>query len=210
VAKHDKGSAPDLREAPTVDRLIDQLSPLGKAVAPAAPSLPPPLPSISIRPPAPKPRLRFRPIAAPSGPVLVWMCVGLGVALAVALAKWPYARDCGWRLGFYIYAVGMLVVAGVWGVLISWKSRLGFAHSVALATMLWGLALAAQTFLPRVGYAKVQAGWACVVPPSDSRRTEMETAPAPEVPAEDATLPVAPPEPTAPPATTLAGTGISR
>src|SRR3989442_15194056 len=59
-------------------------------------------------------------------------------------------------------AVGTVVVAGLWGARVSWQSRLGFAHIVALGTILWGLALTGQEVLPRVGYARARAVWRCV------------------------------------------------
>jgi hypothetical protein len=101
---------------------------------------------------------------------VAWLCVGLGVLLGIALPYWPYARNCGWGLLFYVFAVGMVVVAGIWGLLISWKSRLGFAHAVALGTMLWGLTLTAQTVLPRVGYTRIPLTWTCPVAPSNNSR----------------------------------------
>ena len=45
--------------------------------------------------------------------------------------------------------------------LVSWKSRIGFAHAIAVSTMIWGLALTAHEVLPRVGYAKVRLAWRC-------------------------------------------------
>jgi hypothetical protein len=92
---------------------------------------------------------------------LAWTCIGLGVALDIALPYWPYGRACGWSLILYMCAVGMVLVAGIWGLLISWKSRLGFAHVVSLATLLWAIALTAEVVLPRIGYAKVAATWWC-------------------------------------------------
>ena len=40
-------------------------------------------------------------------------------------------------------------------------SRLGFAHVIAVCTIIWGLALTAQEVLPRIGYAKVRLAWRC-------------------------------------------------
>jgi hypothetical protein len=53
------------------------------------------------------------------------------------------------------------VVAGIWAAHVSWRSRLGFAHVIAVATIIWGLALTAQEVLPRVGYAKERLAWRC-------------------------------------------------
>jgi len=95
----------------------------------------------------------------------VWMirgCVALGVLLGAVMPAWPYGHACGWGLIFYAMSVGVLVSAGVWGLIITWTSRLSLAHTIALGTLLWGLALSAQIVLPRVGYAASQATWTCV------------------------------------------------
>jgi hypothetical protein len=52
-------------------------------------------------------------------------------------------------------------VAGVWGARVSWRSRVGLAHIVAVSTIIWGLALTAHEVLPRVGYAKTRLAWRC-------------------------------------------------
>lgn len=144
--------ANDARAADTVDDLISELRPLGRTIAPVA------TPTGSARP-----RSRLRPIRPPMRAWMVWSCVALGVLLGAALPEWPYAHSCGWGLSFYLFSVGVLVVAGVWGQLIAWKSRLAFAHTIALATMIWGLALTANVVLPRVGYAKSAAAWTCQI-----------------------------------------------
>ena len=82
-------------------------------------------------------------------------------ARAPPLPQWPYAKACGWWLSLYMAAVGIVVVAGLWGAHVSWRSRLGFAHVIAVATIIWGLALTAQEVLPRVGYAKERLAWRC-------------------------------------------------
>lgn len=88
-------------------------------------------------------------------------CVILGVLLGVAVPQWPYARACGWWLLLYLFAVEMIVIAGIWGARLTWQRRLGFTHTLALATILWGLILTAHEVLPRVGYARAQAIWFC-------------------------------------------------
>lgn len=91
----------------------------------------------------------------------VWACVGLSVMLGIALPYWPYPQTCGLWLLLYGSAVSMEVVAGIWSARLTWESRLATAHIVALATILWGLALAAVQVLPRVGYANHHADWLC-------------------------------------------------
>lgn len=153
------GEAVNLRDDPqvasTVDDLIHELRPLGRPSPVAVPT-----------PPAgvPRTRPRLRGIPPPKRAVVVRACVSLNVLLGVALTQWPYDHHCGWGLSFYLFAVSVLVVAGVWGLLMTWTSRLPISHTIALGTLLWGLTLSAQVALPRVGYAKMPATWTCPVP----------------------------------------------
>jgi len=91
----------------------------------------------------------------------VWGCVSLGVLLGAALPGWPYDRDCGWWLLLYLSAVSLVVIAGLWGARVSWTGRIGWAHALAVTTIIWGLALTAHEVLPRVGYAKARLAWRC-------------------------------------------------
>ena len=75
---------------------------------------------------------------------VVRMCVGLGVLLGLAMPYWPYPKAGTWWTLFYLFAVGMVVVAGIWSARLTWKTRLGIAHTVALGVLLWGLTLAAE------------------------------------------------------------------
>jgi hypothetical protein len=103
----------------------------------------------------------MRPIKASMSAAGVWSCVALGVLLGAAIPQWPYEKACGPWLGLYMAAVEIVVVAGIWGARVSWKSRLGFAHVIAICTIMWGFALTAQEVLPRIGYAKVRMAWRC-------------------------------------------------
>ena len=85
--------------------------------------------------------------------------VGLGAALAVAMPFWPYAKPYSWGLLFYMFAVAMLIVAGVWSARLTWITRLAVAHTLALTIVFWGLTLATVETLPRIGYAKAEATW---------------------------------------------------
>ncbi len=89
--------------------------------------------------------------------------VGLAVALAVGVPFWPYASRCGLWLGGYLASVGVMVVAGAWAAISTWRGRMGRAHFVALLVVAWGAALAAKEVLPRVGYAKdvARTSWTC-------------------------------------------------
>src|SRR2546430_16044719 len=99
-----------------------------------------------------------------------WLRVGLGVLLALGLAAWPYSHQCGLRLIFYMIGVATVVVAGVGSAISSWKRRLGLAHVLSLAVTLWGLALPADIFLPRMGYTTPAGGWVCPQPPGAPAR----------------------------------------
>ena len=100
-------------------------------------------------------------IPVPTRAAVVWMCVGLGVALALAMPFWPYPKACAWWLLFYLFAVAMVVVAGIWAARLTWVTRLGVAHMLALGVVFWGITLAAEETLPRIGYAKSDAAWFC-------------------------------------------------
>jgi hypothetical protein len=90
-----------------------------------------------------------------------WARLALVLALALALPFWPYARACGVGLMLYLGAVATLCAAGVWAAANAWKHRRAAAHVLALAALAWGVALAAREVLPRIGYARVTAGWRC-------------------------------------------------
>ena len=67
----------------------------------------------------------------------------------------PYS----WGLLFYMFAVAMLIVTGVWSARLTWITRLAVAHTLALTIVFWGLTLATVETLPRIGYAKAEATW---------------------------------------------------
>lgn len=93
----------------------------------------------------------------------VWGCVSLGVLLAAAVPAWPYENDCGQWLLLYLSSVSLVIVAGLWGARVSWKGRIGWAHMLAVMTIIWGLALTTQQVLPRepIFYAKTRLAWRC-------------------------------------------------
>lgn len=90
-----------------------------------------------------------------------WVRVLLGAAIAVGVWSWPYAHPCGWSLYGYLAAALVVIVAGVWNILATWKRRMGAAHGVAILVLITGLILAAQAILPRIGYAKQALTWMC-------------------------------------------------
>ncbi len=83
------------------------------------------------------------------GPVtIVRMWVGLGVVYGTAMAFWPYPKTYLWGLVLYLLSLGLVLAAGIWGARLSWQERLGAAHTIALATVLWALVLAAAEIPP--------------------------------------------------------------
>ena len=77
----------------------------------------------------------------------------LAVALAVGMLFWPYAARCGVGLYGYLAATGVVVAAGIWTSVWTWRHRSGRAHLLALLLVVWGAVLGAIEILPRVGYA---------------------------------------------------------
>ena len=106
-----------------------------------------------------------RSVTAPPGgkraTLWTWTQVILGGLLAVGMTQWPYSHGCGIKLFLYLGAAGIVVVAGLWGSLSSWRRRMGLAHSLAMLVVLTGLILVAREVLPRVGYAKQASAWMC-------------------------------------------------
>lgn len=89
----------------------------------------------------------------------------LAIALAVGMLFWPYAARCGVGLYGYLAATGVVVAAGVWTAVWTWRHRAARAHLLALLLVVWGMVLGAIEVLPRVGYATPSAArpaiWAC-------------------------------------------------
>ncbi len=138
------------KEMAEIDKIIDQAPPAPlSAGKPAAPA------------PAGSPPARVAAPVSRGGALSTWLRVGLGVALAVGMTQWPYFYACGTWLFLYLGAVGIVGLSGFWGMVASWRRRMGLAHSVALAVFLWGGVLAAASVLPRIGYAKRAAVWMC-------------------------------------------------
>jgi hypothetical protein len=94
----------------------------------------------------------------------LWARVALALLLGVLMTQWPYAHDCGLRLLGYAGAVLTVLVAGSWIAFVSWRRRNGYAHLLALILAFWGMVLAAEALLPRIGYAAEPAAWQCEGP----------------------------------------------
>jgi len=110
-----------------------------------------------------------RPAPAPQGGAAdgggsrlgTWARVTLGLLLGIGMPLWPYEHGCGVKLFLYFGGILVVVVAGVWSSLSSWKRRMGVAHVLSQLLVIWGLVLAAHVVLPRAGYAKEAATWFC-------------------------------------------------
>jgi len=89
----------------------------------------------------------------------------LAVALGLGMLMWPYSARCGPGLFAYLFASGMVAVAGVWSAVWTWRHRSAQAHVLSLLLIVWGLVLGALEILPRVGYAAPSAAhpsaWMC-------------------------------------------------
>jgi hypothetical protein len=90
-----------------------------------------------------------------------WVRAGLGILVGAAVLQWPYAHRCGLGLMLYLGSAAMVVVAGAWTMIISWRRRQGWAHAAGLAVLLGGLVLVAAVLLPRLGYAATALPWMC-------------------------------------------------
>jgi hypothetical protein len=154
------------RELADIDRVISK----GGTPAPAGPGSPPP----AVRPPAGGP-----PVVRRRSVALTWFWVLLAVALAAALAIWPYQRGCGLQLFFYLGAAGVTALAALMGALASWSHRRGFAHVAALLVLVWATFVALREVLPRVGYARTSRTWMCeALAPAPAGTAPAGTAPA--------------------------------
>jgi hypothetical protein len=130
------------KELADIDRVI--------AKQPAAPASP-------VSGPAPTTRRRFV--------ALTWFWTGLAIVLALALAVWPYDKNCGLRLIFFLGAGGIALLAGVLGALASWAHHRGLAHFLSLLVIVFAGVMVVREILPRAGYAKESRDWTCPPPP---------------------------------------------
>jgi hypothetical protein len=105
--------------------------------------------------PAPRlpnlPALSLPALAEATSPaVIVRAWVTLGILLSVSLPYWPYPKTYLLGMLAYIFAVALLVVAGVWSAKLTWEVRLGGAHTISLGIVLWAIVLVAADTLPLV------------------------------------------------------------
>ncbi len=91
----------------------------------------------------------------------VWSRTIAAVALGAAVVAWPYANACGLQLYLYLGVVGSVLISSSWASMTAWRSRIAPAHVLGLVVFFWGIVLAAEQVLPRIGYAAIDARWAC-------------------------------------------------
>jgi hypothetical protein len=95
----------------------------------------------------------------------VMLRLTLAAALGVGMVFWPYPSRCGPWLFAYLGAAGVLMSAGLWSAVWSWRHRAHKSHILSLLLVLWGGTLAAAEVLPKVGYAIPSedhpAAWLC-------------------------------------------------
>ena len=88
----------------------------------------------------------------------------LAVGLGVGMVFWPYDARCGLALAGYLAAVGVVIAAGVWTSIWTWRHRSSRGHVLSLLLILWGGVLGAIEILPRIGYTRPDANratWLC-------------------------------------------------
>lgn len=93
---------------------------------------------------------------------LLWLRLLLAAGLGAMMTQWPYGFDCDWPLARYLGAVAIIVVTAGWIMIDAWRMRRPVAHVAALILAFWGIVLAAEQLLPRIGYAAQVAVWQCV------------------------------------------------
>ena len=85
------------------------------------------------------------------------------MAFGAALTQWPYRSACGWSLYAYLGAVAVVLLTAGWAAVAAWRFRNPLAHALAIVAGFWGVVLAAEQILPRVGYAAETRTWRCGV-----------------------------------------------
>lgn len=112
------------------------------------------------------PRAASSPVAGGLAPRTVellgtWLRTAAATGLGAAVLYWPYAHDCGWLLHLYLGVIGAVLVSGAWASVTAWRARVPAAHVLDLIVVFWGIVLAAEALLPRIGYAAIDAAWRC-------------------------------------------------
>jgi hypothetical protein len=153
------------KELADIDRVVEKeaVAPAGQRGTPALPPGPGVPPARAPAPPAP---------AAPKRSVaMTWFWVVLAVLLAVGLPLWPYGKECGLQLFFYLGAATLALLAGAAGALSSWATRRGLAHVISLLVVGWAGIMGAREILSRSGYAAQSKAWLCPATPEPAPDT---------------------------------------
>jgi hypothetical protein len=95
---------------------------------------------------------------------LAWFWTVLAIVLGVALVLWPYDKNCGIRLIFFLGAALLAIIMALLGAFASWAHRQGVAMVLSLLVIAWAGVMAAREILPRTGYARESRGWTCPAP----------------------------------------------
>jgi hypothetical protein len=143
-----------------VERLLKKL-PGADPTLRGDPEAPPRSPGASSGPRPAVPPFRKDAGPTPGQRAGLWaLALGAG-ALGTALTQWPYATDCGWALYGYLGAVLAVLITAGWAAITAWRQRNAAAHILALVGGYFGIVLAAEQILPRVGYAAETLTWRC-------------------------------------------------
>jgi hypothetical protein len=93
--------------------------------------------------------------------LFTWLRLALAVSLGLGMLQWPYTHGCGFPLYGYLAGVLVVIIASLWTIVSSWRTRSAVAHFLSIALLFWGATLGSREVLPRVGYAKHAATWSC-------------------------------------------------
>jgi hypothetical protein len=146
------------KELSDIDRVIEKQG-AGAAPHPGSPALPPAAGS-----PA-RVAVPVSPTEAKRSAAITWFWTVLAVVLAAALPLWPYGKECGLQLFFYLGAATLALLAGIAGAVSAWATRSGLAQVLSLLVVLWSGAMGAREALPRTGYAAQAKTWLCPAAP---------------------------------------------
>ncbi len=138
-----------------------ELADIDKIIAKHPVAVPSPSPAAA---PSPRPTPPAGRVSEPPRHRVVlttWLRVLLAIGVAAAMTQWPYAHGCGTQLLLYLGAAAVVVVAGLWGSVMSWKRRMAMAHALSLLVTLWGGYLAGKVVLDRSSYPRAPLSWSC-------------------------------------------------
>jgi len=146
--------------AKAVDQLLRQLPQADPTLRGGSRPSRPARPPGAATPPKPQPVVP-QPVLTTQQVAGVWARLAAAGLFGVAVTQWPYPTGCGWWLVLYFGVVGCVLVAAGWAAATAWRHRLAIAHVFALVVAFWGIVLAAEQILPRIGYAAETMTWRC-------------------------------------------------